>query len=196
MTAPSALDRLRRINLDVALAITVSVIVAGASAWVGLGARSATAALATKRIALQRATDQVSSLRQQLRTPTPKETAALIAEASRLRALGVADSDRQDLVDAVGQLAESSGLGHIKVYAKVRNDSLYLRPRTIVSQTLPPASYELELEFAGGFAEVIRFVNSLPPSVSVSRFSASRRGGLTDYSMILSVYQLNVSEPG
>jgi hypothetical protein len=196
MAAGDVLAQLRRFNTNQLLAVTAAVIVAAASGWVGFQARKTSMALETKREALQRATEQVASVQRQLRPPTPTETAELVAEASRIGALGVADADRLVLVDSIGRLAEASGLARVRVLSRARNDSLYLRPRAVVSQTLAPAGYELNVEFAGGFAEVVKFVNSLPPSVSVSRFSAARRGGQTGYQMILSVYQLNAKEPG
>lgn len=189
-------NQMRRFDPSLLLSMVTAVIVVSASGWVGLQARQASKDLAARRDALQTANEKVASVQRQLRPPTPTETAALLAESGRLRALGVADADRLVLVDSIGQLAEASGLRQVRVLSRARNDSLYLRPRRVASQTLDPAGYALDLEFTGGFAEVVKFVNSLPPSVSVSRFIAARRGNQTAYHVILSVYQLNANEPG
>ena len=61
---------LRSVGVDQVLAIVAALIIAGASGWVGIQARNASAALATKRVALQQLNEQFASTKRQFRGPT------------------------------------------------------------------------------------------------------------------------------
>ena len=177
------------------LAVAVSVVVVGLSAWVGLKARSAAVALAAKRASWEQTSNQLATVRQQFRVPTSTEAAKLVAESSQMGALGVSESDRLALVESVGRLAEACALTGVRVNILAAPDSAYVAERSIAGQVIQPARYALAVEFGGSFANAVKFVSSLPLSVSVARMSASQRSGVRTYLLILSVYELDAN-PG
>ena len=108
-------------------------------------------------------------------------------------ALGVPAAEKLNLVDMLGRLAEACSLRSVRVNSVAPSDSTYVPDRKVGGRRINPADYALAVEFAGGFADAQKFVSSLPPSVSLSRMSATRREGSTQYQLILSVYQLEAS---
>jgi hypothetical protein len=178
-------------NPDHLLVMGVSLVVIGASVFVGAKARSAGQALEQKRASWEQAANQLATVQQQFRAPTGTESAALIAEGSRLGSLGVQPDDRLSLLDAVGRLAETAGLTEVQVNTKATTDSLYAADRSVPGSTVRKADYALTVDCGGGFAAAVQFVNTLPPSVSVSRFYAARTPSGARYRILLSVYELD-----
>lgn len=183
----------RRDNPNQLLALAVAVIVIGASLWVGVRARGAAVELGQKRDAWQQTSSQLAAVQQQFRAPTSTESAALIAESGRMGALGVPPNEKLNLIDVVGRLAEAYSLRDVRVNSSPVSDSVFVTPRAIGAQTINPATYALTLEFTGSFAGLVRFVSSLPPSISIARLGAVRRGSETVYQMVLSVYELGAN---
>ena len=187
----AATSKWLRENIGQVMAVAVGALVMGASVYVGSKARSANRELETRRLAWQETANQLATVQQQFKAPSSNESAALIAESSRLGSLAVTPEDRLVLVDAVGRLAEACGLRRIRVNSVQRGDTLFARERSLPGGDLHLAEYALDVEFEGGFAGVVQFVNTLPPSVSVSRLGAMRRPGGATYQVILSVYEFD-----
>lgn len=184
-----------RSNPNQIFGMAVAVVVIGVAGWVGTQARAASASLATKRAAWEQTANQLATVRQQFRVPSSTESAALIVESSRMGALGVPASEKLTLVESIGRLAEACALRQVRANAVAKWDSAYVVERQMGATSLQPADYAVAVEFAGGFADALKFVNSLPLSVSLSRMTAGRRGEATVYQLILSVYQLD-GNPG
>ena len=184
-----------RANPNQLIAAGVAAVVIAASGWVGLKARAANAELSAKRAAWETAAGQLATVQQQFRVPTSTESASLVAEASRMGALGVPKDDKLGLVDLIGRLAEACNLGSVRVSSIASPDSMHVPERQVAGTTVRTADYALAVEFVGSFANAQKFVSSLPPSVSVSRLGASRRSGGTQYQLVLSVYELD-GQPG
>lgn len=171
-----------------------SVVIVGASLWVGWKARSATTALSARSQVWASAANQIATVRQQFQAPTAQESAAIIAESSRSGVLGVPDSEKLTLVDAVGRLAEACGLSNVRATPVTPTDSLFVPPRQVGSRTYPAADYQVSLTATGSFAGVVQLVSTLPPSVTVSRLLGTRQGQVTEYELLLSVYRLDVEQ--
>ena len=184
-----------RTNENQVLAVVVATLIMGGSGWVGLKARSASADLAGRRRVWESTASQLATVQQQFRLPTGTESSALLAEASRMSALGVPAEERLNLVDMLGHLAEALSLSSVRVRSVAPSDSAVIPSREVVGSTIRPASYAIAVEFVGRFADAQKFVSSLPPSVSVSRLSAARRDGGATYQLILSVYEIDAN-PG
>lgn len=182
-----------RSNPNQLLAVGLSVAVIAGSVWIGAKAKTAAAELSAKRAAWEQTSNQLATVQQQFRVPTATESAALLAESSRMGALGVPPEEKFNLVEAVGRLAEAAALRSIRVNAMEAPDSLFLPERSLPGSRVKSADYVLVVEFAGSFAGAVQFVSSLPPSVLVARMNAGQRGGMGAYSMILSVYELDVT---
>lgn len=182
-----------RSNPNQLLAVGLSVAVIAGSVWIGAKAKTAAAELSAKRAAWEQTSNQLATVQQQFRVPTATESAALLAESSRMGALGVPPEEKFNLVEAVGRLAEAAALRSIRVNAMEAPDSLFLPERSLPGSRIKSADYVLVVEFAGSFAGAVQFVSSLPPSVLVARMNAGQRGGMAAYSMILSVYELDVT---
>jgi hypothetical protein len=177
------------------LGIVVMVLVIGLSAWMGLRARGTMRDLSASRRTWEDAASQLSTVQQQFRVPTTSESSSLIAEGSRLSALGITSDEKLGLVDLLGRLAEAMSLSSVRVNVVPVADSAVIPARQVVGSSIRPASYALAVEFVGRFADAQKFVSSLPPSVSISSLTASRREGAARYSLILSVYEIDAN-PG
>ena len=182
-----------RANPNQLLAIGVALLVVGLSGWVGMRARSAARQLSAKRSVWDATASQLATVQQQFRAPTSTESAALLAESSRMGALGVRPGDKLDLVDMMGRLAEACSLASIRVNSVPASDSAFVASRQLGGVDIKPADYALAVEFVGSFANAQKFVSSLPPSVSLSRLTASRRPGGALYQLVLSVYELDAN---
>jgi hypothetical protein len=185
-----SLARWRREHPNQLPALGLGLFVLAASLWVGIQARSASAALILKQTGWQQTANQIAAVQQQFRVPSSFESAALIAESARMGALGVPPSERVALMEYIARLAESSALSEVRVNFRAGMDSAFIPPRLIGTQPFSPATYSLTLDFTGSFAGLVQFVSNLPPSVSVSRLGAARNGERTVYHIVLSVYEL------
>ena len=193
MTSSAQVGAWIRSHHNQLLTVGVSAMVIAGSAWIGLKAKTAASELSGRRAAWEQTANQLATVQQQFRVPTATESAALLAESSRMGALGVPPEEKFNLVEAVGRLAEAAALRSIRVNAMEAPDSLYLPERSLPGSRIKPADYVLVVEFAGSFAGVVQFVSNLPPSVLVARMNAGQRGGMAAYSMVLSVYELDVN---
>ena len=177
------------------LGVGVFTLVIVLSGWMGLRARSTMRDLSTSRRAWDATASQLSTVQQQFRLPTTSESSALMAEASRMSALGITADEKLGLVDLLGRLAEAMSLSSVRVNVVPVADSAVIPARQVVGSSIRPASYALAVEFVGRFADAQKFVSSLPPSVSISSLTAIRREGAARYSLILSVYEIDAN-PG
>ena len=197
MRSSQQMTQWARSNPNQLLAIGVAALVVGLSGWTGLRARSVARELSTKRAAWEATASQLATVQQQFRAPTSKESAALLAESSRMGALGVRPGDKLELVDMMGRLAEACSLTSVRVNSVPASDSAFVVSRQLAGIPIKPAEYALAVEFVGSFADAQKFVSSLPPSVSLWRLTASRRaaGGSEGalYQLVLSVYELDAN---
>jgi hypothetical protein len=184
-----------RSNPNRVLAIGVAVLVMGISLWIGFKTRAASAALVASRGTWEQASNQLATVQQQFRLPTATESAALLAESSRMGALSVPASEKLNLIESVGRLAEAAALRSVRVSAIALPDSTFLPERSLAGSRIRPADYALAVEFGGSFSGALKFVSSLPLSVSLSRLNAGQHGGVAAYSVILSVYEHD-ADPG
>jgi hypothetical protein len=185
--------RTRKLSRNQALGLVVALLVLGLSAWVGTRARAVQGRLAVTRQAWESTAGQLSIVQQQFRLPTSTESARLAAEANRMSALGVPAEEKLGLVDMLGHLAEALALTAVRVNVVAVPDSAVIPSREVAGGAIRPAAYAIAVEFVGRFADAQKFVSSLPPSVSLSRFNASRRDGGALYRLVLSVYEIDAN---
>jgi hypothetical protein len=171
--------------------MAVAVLIAGLSVWIGIRSKAVERDLASKRSAWEATANQLATVQQQFRVPSATESAALIAESSRMGALAVPAEEKLNLVDMIGRLAEACALTSVRVNAVAASDSAVVPERQVAGAQIKPAEYAVAVEFAGSFANAKKFVSSLPPSVLLSRLTAVRRDGGVLYQLILSVYELD-----
>jgi hypothetical protein len=193
MASAQRLTQWARSNPNQLLAIAFAVLVAGASAWIGMRARAVATDIAVRRAAWDATAFQLATVQQQFRAPTSTESAALIAESSRMGVLGVRPGDKLNLVDMMGRLAEACSLTAVRVNSVRATDSAFVVGRQLSGVPIKPADYALAVEFVGSFANAQKFVSSLPPSVSLWRLTATRRTGGALYKLVLSVYELDAN---
>jgi hypothetical protein len=193
MATLQSVSRWVRANPNQLLGIGVAALVLGMSGWMGTRARSVAADLSSKRSAWNATASQLATVQQQFRAPSSTESASLIAESSRMGALGVRPGDKLSLVDMMGRLAEACALTAIRVNTVPASDSAFVVSRQLSGVPIKPADYALAVEFVGSFANAQKFVSSLPPSVSLWRLTATRRTGGALYQLVLSVYELDAN---
>ena len=177
------------------LSVVVALIVIVAALLVGIQVRGTAAEIESRQSAWERAASSFSAVQSQFQPPTPRESAVLIAESSRLNALGVADGEQLNVMGAINRLAEEASLLNVRVSSVPASGSVHPAERRVGGVEVRPASYEIAVEFEGSFARAVQFVSRLPSSVAMSRLTASRRPGPPAYQVFLSVYQLD-AKPG
>jgi hypothetical protein len=182
--------RWRRERPNQLFVLIVAIAVLAGAIWVGGKSRLASSRLAAKKPAWQKVADDLANLRQQFRLPSSRETAALVAESGNVAALGVPFSERVSLMELVARVADDARLSDVHVSFKAGTDSSFVPARAIGASTLNVAPYSIIVDISGSFAGVVQFVSNLPPSVSVSRLSASRQDNRAAYHILLSVYEL------
>ena len=193
MPAPAQSPRPARPSPNQMLGVGVSLLIVGLSAWVGLRAGKVARDLQSKRAAWESTADRLATVQQQFRVPTATESAALIAESSRMSALAIPAEEKLNLVDMIGRLAEACALSSVRVNAVAASDSAVVPERDIAGSLVKTADYAVAVEFAGSFGNAKKFVSSLPPSVVLSRLNAVHRDGGVFYQLILSVYELDAN---
>jgi hypothetical protein len=189
MAAPSRFSRWAQANQTVLLAGAVATLVIGLSAWIGIRARAAESMLSARLATWEVSARELATVQQQFRAPTAKESAALIAESSRMSALGVPPDEKLNLVDMLGRLAEACALQTVRVNVVPVPDSGFVPQRQVFGNSVKPATYAVAVEFAGSFSNAQKFVSSLPPSVTLLRLGAARQRTGAIYQLILSVYE-------
>lgn len=177
------------------LSVVAALIVIVAALLVGLQVRGTATEVESRQTAWTQAASNFSAVQNQFQAPTPRESAALIAESSRLSALGVADGEQLSLMGAISRLAEEASLLNVRVSSVPAFGSIHPAKRRVAGVAITPAGYEIAVEFEGSFARAVQFMSSLPASVAMSRITASRRPGPPAYQVFLSVYQLDAN-PG
>jgi hypothetical protein len=173
--------------------IGVALLVMALSGWTGFRSRGIAAELASKRSSWSGTAEQLATVQQQFRVPSSTENAVLMAESNRMGALGVPRADRLALVDMVGRLAEACALRSVRVNTSQASDSAFVPDRQVGGTPIKSADYLVAVEFVGSFANAQKFVSSLPPSVTLSRLTATRRDGGANYRLVLSVYELDAN---
>ena len=124
--ANALLSRWLKSSPNQILVIAVGLLVLGLSGWTGWRARTVAGDLTTRRTAWEDAASQLATVRQQFRVPTSTESAALVAESSRMGTLGVPAGDKLTLIDWLGRLAEACALGAVRVNSVARSDSAWM----------------------------------------------------------------------
>jgi hypothetical protein len=56
---------------------------------------------------------------------------------------------------------------------------------------LRPATYLMAVDFTGGFAGAVKFVSTVPRSLSLTRFTGARGSDRARYQVIFSVHELD-----
>lgn len=167
------------------------VLIVALSAMVGARAGEASRQLAEKRSAWIAAEGQVVALQKKFQAPSTAESKLLVAEAASLSNIAASPDDELRLVDSLSRLARGAGVGALQIDVVAASPSPAVPVGDFGGIRLRRARYDLAVNFAGGFAEAGKFVNSLPPSVRVSRLEAVRQRDGARYHLILSVFELN-----
>src|ERR1043165_7093708 len=183
----------RREHPDQVLLVVFSTFTLATSIWLGWQANLVRAGMGASTASWRRAADQFETARQQFHVPTSSESADLLRESANLGALGVPASERINLMELVSRLADAAALRNVRVnFRPGGGDSVYLPPRVIGTTSINAAAYSVSVEFTGSFVGLVKFVSSLPPSVSVSRMGAARRSGGASYHLLLGVYEVTI----
>ena len=161
------------------------------SAMIGVRAGEVSTQLEERRSAWLATEAQIAALKKSFQAPTTAESKLLVAEAASLSSIAASRDDELRLVDSLSRLARGVGLGALQIDVVAASADSAAPVPDIEGIRLRRARYDLAVDFAGGFAEAGKFVNSLPPSVRVSRLKAVRQRDGARYHLILSVFELN-----
>jgi hypothetical protein len=101
--------------------------------------------------------------------------------------LGIAPDDRLSLTESIARLAENSGLETPRVSFGSADTTAAPHSRPGSNATL--GDYTITIDAAGGFAQLLTFVNALPVSVSVAHLDCSREASTTRFHVTLAVYE-------
>lgn len=169
-------------------AALLSLAVAVVALVLGTAAHRRSAPARSEASALESAERLVEQFRSSFRQASPAEQAGWQHGLDSL-GIGMAGGTKLQLAQSIAHGAEAAGLRSIEVRFGTA-DSAFVPPRgggDFVA--VAPANYTVVISGVGGFANVVTFVNSLPPAVSVIRLDAARDKAVTRYRISLAVYE-------
>ena len=163
----------------------VCLLVVALSAVVGVQARRASAEVEAATMTWSAAAARIDSVQ---RSPSAGDSVDVHA-AGEATSLGILPGERDVLVASLRETARRYSLSAVVVSVISRPDGVFAPVRALGGEEVRPAGYAVAVEFAGRFADARQFVNSLPPSVSISRLDARRVDAGAHYQLVLSVYE-------
>jgi hypothetical protein len=169
----------------------VAIAVVGASLWIGLSARGAAATLTARRLDWAEAARSIESARRELSAASAGEIEVARKAEGERRQLGVAAAESAALLDSLGRLARAAGLTDVGVSRVLGDGSPRRSDATLAAAGLRRAGYAVVVDFTGGFADVVKFVSTVPSSVSLSQFTGARQPGRARYQVLFSVHELD-----
>jgi len=165
-------------------ASAVFLLVIGLSAIVGIRAGRASAAVQAAKASWSAAESRIATVQR-----APRDSSDPPDVTGEVASLGVLPQERSLFAAALQEIAHRDSLTGIRVAVIPRPERLFVPARRVRGASIEPAAYALSVEFTGRFADARKFVNSLPPSVSISRFDATRVDRGVRYQLVLSVYE-------
>jgi hypothetical protein len=185
-------DSLKRAFDSNQLAYSTTAIAAVAAimfAGLGVKARRAAAPFGRELIELQGAAANIAAFKRGFVPPEPREQLRWNASPEEL-ALGISHGHRLSLAQLLTSSAEGVQLRDIRVHFTPPDSAMAASPRLAADGTsVPLAAYALNVEFSGGFADALTFVNSLPATVVLERFRVLRSPGGSHFALVLAVYE-------
>ena len=167
---------------------SILLVVIGLSGVVGILAGRANAAMQPAKASWSAAETQIAGIQRSARESSDPADAT-----GEMKSLGVQPEERQLFADALLAMARNDSLTGVRVTVIPRPDQLFVPARRVGGESIQSAGYALSVEFTGRFADARKFVNSLPPSVSIWRLDANRVDGGARYQLVLSVYERHVN---
>jgi hypothetical protein len=147
------------------------------------------APLAKREAVLSDGKESLTRFRSSFVTVTAAESASWRQTADSAE-IAMPKGSRLSLAQTVVKNAEDAGLHGVRV-SFTQHDSAFVAPRSrgIESNDIAPADYAIAVEGVGSFAQALSFVQALPPSVSVVRFSGLRDKPETRFHIMIAVYE-------
>jgi hypothetical protein len=160
-------------------------------AWVGVTAHRSRAMLAKDADVLQAQVARNERWRSEYRPPSAAEMEQWRQAESALGRLGVTSAERITVAQVVARAAEESGLSGVRVRFSVADTAAAAAApvEQVGTHKFHPAPYRLVVSGLGPYDAFVRFVGSLPPSVSVQQLSSSRAAGGIVHQLVLSVIE-------
>jgi hypothetical protein len=189
MTGTGILAAVRSNAIAAGVAI-VSAAVLFLSVKVGMGARTRVAETERRIQSVQQDSARAAQLRQTF-VPADSAEEALWASIDRqTTALGIEPRERIGLAASIYSLADSLGLRDVRVSFPGLDSSATIEERPSFSTVaFRMATYAVAVSAEGPFADVVRLVAALPPSVTPYRFSADRGAPRGRYRLLLAVFE-------
>jgi hypothetical protein len=185
-------DSLKRAFSTHQLPFSIAAIAVAAAlifAVLGVKARRAAAPFGKQLIELQGAAASIADFKRGFVPPDPREQLRWNASPEEL-ALGISHGHRLSLAQLITASAEGFHLRDIRVRFSPPDSAIAAKARLAADGSpVPLAGYTLSVEFSGGFADALTFVNSLPATVVLERFRVLRSAGGSHVSLVLAVYE-------
>lgn len=187
----STLAQAIRSDRAVARRLTLSAILLAAAVIVGGVERRQIAPLNLRKTQLETTAARVRQFRSSFVPIAPAESASWKQMADSID-IAVPRGSRLSLAQTLAKSAEDAGLRGVRV-SFGKPDSSYVPPRSrgVSTSDVQPADYAISIDAGGAFAQVLSFINALPPTVSVTRLVGSHDKRDTHYRITIAVYETN-----
>ncbi len=104
-------------------------------------------------------------------------------------AISVPRDDRVSLAGDLASRAELVGLSGVRVSFAAPDSATAPEHPALFSATVAVADYGVSVDCSGSFAQVLSFVNQLPPSVALQRITAVRDKFGSHFHVMLAVFE-------
>lgn len=171
--------------------VAFGIALAALGLWTGISAHRSRVGLAKDAELLQAQVARNERWRSEFRPPSAAEMQQWRQAESALARLGVSSAERITIAQVVARTGEESGLADLRVRFTLSDTAgIATAPvEQVGAHQFHPAPYRLVVTGSGPYDAFVRFVGSLPPSVSVSQLSSTRAAVGIQHRVVLSVIE-------
>ncbi len=171
--------------------VVFGIALAAIGLWTGVAAHRSRMALAKDAELLQAQVARNERWRSEFRAPSAAEMQQWRQAESALSGLGVSSAERITIAQVVARIGEESGLADLRVRFTLSDTAgIATAPvEQVGAHQFHPAPYRLVVTGSGPYDAFVRFIGSLPPSVTVAQLSSTRSAVGIQHRVVLSVIE-------
>ena len=184
-------NRQLRANAGRLQVIGVALFVLGSSYWIAKQSQVHTVPLAKQLADLRATNSKLVEWQRGFRAPDSAEAALIRSDSAAVRSIAMPAGTRMVVAQLVGRQADAAGLSRVQLSFTSEPDSTIVPSRGQVGAIpISVAKYAIGVDCTGSFGAVLKFVASLPPSLTMTRFRVLTNASGPTYHVVLSVYEV------
>jgi hypothetical protein len=162
--------------------------------WLGSTGLARARALQAEAARLEATLAGANAWLRSYRPPVAAESTAWALSERRVRELPLAPGARVALAQAVAQRADELGIAEVRVRFEPTDTIAPLAARVVGARSFGQGATALSVELLADYADIVRFVGSLPPQVEVRRLALGGTPGGVRARLLLTTYGVEGGE--